>query len=178
MSREEAFPALLNEKRLHGIGVEVGVWRGDFSEAILSRWPGAIFCMVDPWRAQPFNDYPDPTIQGADWPGVLAAAKRVCERHRPRVHMMRMTSLDAATDHFKDRDCDWVYLDAVHTFEAVTADLRAWVPRVRAGGIIAGHDYIKGHRADIQVVEAVHAFFGPRDISIIEDAIPSWYVEL
>jgi Methyltransferase domain len=177
VSREHDFPALLNKKRLHAIGVEVGVWRGEFSDAILSRWPRGILCMVDPWKTQPTKDYPDPTVVGVDWSDVRAAAKAVWEKHLPRVHMMRMMSLDAA-ELFEDGECDWVYLDAVHTFEAVTADLRAWVPKVRVGGVVAGHDYIAGFRADIQVIDAVHDYFGRQDIQIIPDRIPSWLVEL
>jgi hypothetical protein len=37
-----------------------------------------------------------------------------------------------------------VYLDAGHTFPEVWADLEAWWPKVRAGGLVAGHDYLFG----------------------------------
>ena len=30
-----------------------------------------------------------------------------------------------------------------------------WMPKVRAGGILAGHDYLTGHRPDIEVKAAV-----------------------
>ena len=178
MSREDAFPDLLNKKRLYGIGVEVGVWRGDFSDAVLRRWSRGILVMVDPWEKQPKKDYPDPTIEGANWEEILAAARLVHVRHMPRVHIMRMKSLEAA-EMYTASEVDWVYLDAVHTFEAVTADLRAWAPKVRAGGVLAGHDYIVGARADIEVVEAVNAFFGgSQRVHVIEDRYPSWYVEV
>lgn len=36
---------------------------------------------------------------------------------------------------------DFVFIDAEHTFESVARDLAAWWPRVRAGGLMAGHDY-------------------------------------
>ena len=36
---------------------------------------------------------------------------------------------------------DLVFVDADHTYDAVVRDLRAWAPKVRPGGIFAGHDY-------------------------------------
>jgi hypothetical protein len=40
-----------------------------------------------------------------------------------------------------DGTLDFVYIDAVHTFRHVCRDIELWVPKVRAGGLIGGHDY-------------------------------------
>lgn len=34
-----------------------------------------------------------------------------------------------------------VYIDADHNYEPVKADIRAWLPKVKPGGWITGHDY-------------------------------------
>lgn len=39
------------------------------------------------------------------------------------------------------RQIDMVYIDAEHTREAVERDIELWMPHVRHGGILAGHDY-------------------------------------
>jgi hypothetical protein len=39
-------------------------------------------------------------------------------------------------------DCDLIYLDADHSEMGVQAELNAWLPRIRAGGIIGIHDTI------------------------------------
>lgn len=53
--------------------------------------------------------------------------------------------------------CSLVYLDANHTYEHVLADLEAWYPMVRPGGLLAGHDLnSKGHNCGVR--EAVTSF--------------------
>lgn len=56
---------------------------------------------------------------------------------------MRRTSVDAAarlaSPHFGG--VDFVFIDADHTYESLSSDLRAWWPLVRSGGAIAGHDH-------------------------------------
>jgi cephalosporin hydroxylase len=41
---------------------------------------------------------------------------------------------------FKDASLDFVYLDGDHQTDAVVADIDAWKPKIRKGGILAGHD--------------------------------------
>jgi hypothetical protein len=53
---------------------------------------------------------------------------------------VRKTSIEAAKD-FEDESLDFMYLDANHRFEHVVNDLVAWVPKIRSGGIVSGHDY-------------------------------------
>lgn len=36
---------------------------------------------------------------------------------------------------------DYVYIDADHHYEAVVRDIDAWLPKVKRGGVIAGHDF-------------------------------------
>lgn len=50
---------------------------------------------------------------------------------------------------------DFIYLDAGHTYDEVLLDLRTWVPLLRPGGILCGHDYWKVFPG---VIEAVDEF--------------------
>merc|ERR1712228_746380 len=43
-----------------------------------------------------------------------------------------------------DGELDFVYLDARHDFAGIVADIRAWWPKVRVGGVFAGHDFVDG----------------------------------
>jgi hypothetical protein len=62
-------------------------------------------------------------------------------RHFPRrAKIMRMDSVDAAAQ-MADASLDLVFLDADHSYQGVREDLVAWVPKVKPGGWIGGHDY-------------------------------------
>jgi predicted O-methyltransferase YrrM len=67
-------------------------------------------------------------------------------------------STEAATQ-FEDRSLDFVFIDASHEYRKVNLDIDAWLPKVKAGGILAGHDYDPDHP---QVIRAVDEHFGPR----------------
>ncbi|PYP86976.1 MAG: class I SAM-dependent methyltransferase [Blastocatellia bacterium AA13] len=42
---------------------------------------------------------------------------------------------------FRDKSVDWVHLDARHDYAGLTADIQAWLPKVKKGGWISGDDY-------------------------------------
>jgi len=47
----------------------------------------------------------------------------------------------AAASHFEDGSLDGVFIDAAHDYNSVVKDVAAWFPKVKPGGIFAGHDY-------------------------------------
>jgi hypothetical protein len=57
-----------------------------------------------------------------------------------RVGIIEGDSAESA-DLFDNGTCDFVFIDADHTCEAVSRDIRAWAPKIRPGGVLAGHDY-------------------------------------
>lgn len=64
---------------------------------------------------------------------------------------------------FPDHSLDWVYIDAMHDYENVRADLFAFAPKVKPGGLIFGHDFSNNRisrRRNCGVVPAVLEFSG------------------
>lgn len=62
---------------------------------------------------------------------------------------------DKAAVLYQDESLDFVFIDAGHTYEAVLADIKAWLPKVKPGGVLAGHDY--NHAAGVR--QAVKQMF-------------------
>jgi hypothetical protein len=56
---------------------------------------------------------------------------------------IKSTSIDAAKQ-FGDNSIDFLHIDASHDYDNVLADIIAWYPKVKPGGLITGDDYIWG----------------------------------
>lgn len=78
-----------------------------------------------------------------------------------RVTVERTTSLEAAAK-YPDEYFDFVYIDGNHKYEHCKNDLVTWWPKVKTGGIIAGHDYINVR--DFGVIRAVEEFKSENNI--------------
>lgn len=179
LQNRNEFGRLFKEMGLDS-GVEVGVKTGDFSVEILKKWSGK-FYLVDAWRH--LENYVDTAnVSDAEhernYRYVVDRFKNVAT-----VEVVRSLSVEAA-GRFKDAELGWVYLDGNHSKKAVEADLKAWWPKVKEGGVLCGHDYLNGHRdgTDFGVREAVDEFFGGLGLKVEttgEDGaieLKSWHV--
>lgn len=155
-------------------GVEVGVERGDNAVDILRALPVDLLSLVDIWR---------PFIQeGAGvWNTEICEAnyhhvmKRFADDIGVTVEVLRMSSLEAAA-RFK-QDLDFVYIDACHQYEYVVQDIQAWLPKIRRGGLLCGHDYTEVFWPG--VVRAVNEFFPAAQHGHSgNDNADDWWVEV
>jgi hypothetical protein len=127
-------PGILTQLGLTGWGVEVGVDWGRYSAEILAGSQLNRLFSVDPW-AKEERGGPD------DYPyHLMLMALNVLRPFGLRSVIMRMDSTEAAQV-FAAGSLDFVYVDGSHRYEQVQADICAWYPKVRPGGILAGHDY-------------------------------------
>ena len=155
-------------------GAEIGVEQGEYSEVLAKANPEAKLYLVDRWKA--YRGYRDHVSQ-EKLDAFFETTRARVERF-PAV-LMRKASLDAARD-FKDESLDWVFIDANHSFDWVMQDIIHWTPKVRAGGLVCGHDYFvgtqgQGHQVPIAVkayteAHKVWPWFVARG-----DHSPSWF---
>lgn len=88
--------------------------------------------------------------------------------------LLRIPSVDAA-GLLADGILSGAYIDAMHDYPNVKADIQAWIRKIRPGGWIGGHDYDFYHPGHVGVVEAVNELLGGPQERFPDD---SWLVRL
>lgn len=85
---------------------------------------------------------------------------------------LNITESVSAAGNFEDESITVVYIDANHTYKALTQDINIWLPKVKSGGYICGHDYAEKWEG---VVKAVNERFGKPD-EVFQDT--SWIIKI
>lgn len=174
-TRNDTFPAILHAAGCT-TGVEVGTEEGVYAEQLCRALPGLNLTCVDAWETYPgYQEHRRRQEKLDRWHA------QTVERLAPfGVNVLRQYSV-AAAEGIPDGSLDFVYIDANHELRFVLEDLYTWLPKVRAGGIVAGHDF-RGHvgslRIDVEV--AVRAYTQAKGIApwfVIDDAdtTPTWF---
>ena len=141
------------------IGVEVGTSEGVNAKVVLDNWKEItkLWC-VDCWLA--YKEYTDYTLESDQT--LLRNACIINTVTRPKMHIITDLSIEAAKG-FEDKSVDFVYIDANHAYKYVREDILAWLPKVKKGGIIGGHDWdwTGPNKEDVFAVKrAVEDIFG------------------
>jgi len=121
-----------------GVGAEVGCLRGKFSLMLSRSYKGKILA-IDSFDEHEGMSYDKPF---ALTPLYMEKVERECRANLKGTNceVIKGYSTEVAKT-IPDESLDWVFIDADHRYEAIKADLEAWFPKVRKGGIMSGHDY-------------------------------------
>ena len=144
--------------------VEVGSWKGRSTAALAdgnSHIRDGIVCAIDTWRGTPSERE---TYHAEVHTTHIFPIFMENMQGRPNVGPMILEST-AAAQFFAREEVDMVFLDGDHSYEAVAADIEAWWPKLRAGGVMVGHDYTHpevGEGGWPGVKRAVDEAFGPK----------------
>lgn len=136
--------------------VEIGTLQGWFAWRCMKYLPetASLYC-VDPFVNDPAAGY-DGEYNFQCWKRNL----------RPwfgkRCFIKRGPSEDVARDWGSAAPIDFLFIDGDHRQAAVMADLQSWVPKVRPGGLVAGHD--------------IEGTWGPQVKAALEAFCPKWGV--
>jgi hypothetical protein len=152
------------------VGAEIGVWNGDHALKMFGNIPDLKLYCVDPWA--PFNQEREYKQEEMDMVYNEATARL----SHCNVDIMRMPSLQAA-QLFEDQSLDFIHIDGCHYFNDVMLDMLLWIPKVRPGGIVSGHDFHTVNRC-VGVIEAVLAYINANGIDewyTTFEQFPTWF---
>jgi predicted O-methyltransferase YrrM len=122
--------------------VEIGSEWGWWAHRFLTQVPDAVLYCVDLWAG--INDFREWAVNLNRW--IVAG----------RVHAIRADSRFA---HKKfDLPIDLLFIDGDHAVASLLKDLTGWVPHVRPGGLVVGHDW-GGRRHGANVKRAVQLYW-------------------
>lgn len=151
--------------------VEVGSWKGRSASymgvEIINSGKNIKFDCVDTWNGA--EEHTDPNsqffnkelLEDKDWLYNL-----FLENTKPVKDVVNPIRLDSisASKLYEDNSLDFVFVDAAHDYENVCADIKHWLPKVKSGGVLAGHDF---HHPPI--VQAVNELLGEGTYTADED---------
>jgi predicted O-methyltransferase YrrM len=126
---------LLKDKK-EIIGVEIGCMEGINATFLLEVLPQLKLHGIDPYGS--YIDWDGSSIHSDSTSKDIMI--RSTAKFGDRFKHHQKTS-DLAVDDFKDNSLDFVFVDGLHTYEQTLADCRNYLPKVKPGGLICGHDY-------------------------------------
>ena len=162
ITRNELIKAIKKD----GIGVELGVFRGDFSALILRDSGLSTLHSVDRWAGDRGHDDKEYEI-----------AKLKLDKFKNRSVLRRQTFDQALSDFKKDGlEFDFIYLDGyAHEGQGSEHHFFDWFEMVKSGGLFAGHDYDKAFPVQIANVDNFFEAIDQPFFLSSEKVYPSWF---
>lgn len=152
------------------VGAEVGVANGNYASQLLAQ--PVVFkelYLIDPWTPKLwFKSGATEEEMDSTYLSVLGMANRV-----EGARVIRSLS-EPVSRTFADGYFTFIYIDAAHDYANVKRDLGAWYNKVRAGGVLAGHDI---HMPEVEraVKELCDEF--KQEYNRVEfEGDPSWFM--
>jgi hypothetical protein len=152
--------------------VEVGVGDGTHAQEILKYKLEGLdikidkLYLVDIWHFKKnYNLITNKNILQKNYNKVLELEKKYSN-----IKIIKDYSTEAAKK-FKNNYFDFIYIDADHTYEFVYKDLKAWFPKLKKNGIIAGDDFAPYYPG---VIKAAYKFANEKKLMLFEEFNQFW----
>ena len=152
----------LNNFPKQGIGVEIGVFKGEFSKDLVEITQPKRLHLIDLWWKKFGEVYPD-WGKYTDY-GKLTTAKAFQDAKNnvskaADICLFQIGDSRNVLRQYENNYFDWAYLDSSHNYETTIEELNILNRKVKNRGIISGHDFHPGENAAHPgVVKAVSEF--------------------
>ena len=145
---QEGLKDLINEIPNKGTMIEIGTFTGESTVIFGDHFAKVIG--IDPMLP---NYDPNDIASSFDFNEVLDMFNDRTKDYK-NISLVQKTSDDAVND-FKDESFDFIYIDGIHKYENVKQDIINYLPKVKKGGVIGGHDYVSGWSGVIKAVDEI-----------------------
>ena len=152
---EEVWPdvkSIIHCINLHGdnlVGAEIGVHVGESFLTLLQTCPNiSKLYGVDPYV--PYIDYLkeegqsfDPMVvdeKEIEYIKLVSYHRQKYSGHEDKIVFYEMDSIEASKK-VEDKSLDFIFIDSYCSLEQAKNDIKVWYPKVKDGGIFAGHDW-------------------------------------
>lgn len=128
--------------------IEIGVWYGRsaayMATEIYNSKKGIRLDIIDNFRKSPIQEV---------------------KNNLSRFNYINVIESDSASaaKYYPDNSIDFIFIDADHSEAGVTRDIKAWLPKLKKGGVMAGHDY--GNPRYSGVKKAVDSLLNVKQVS-------------
>lgn len=147
----------------NGIIAEIGVWQCKNAKKLYEYCKPSEMVLVDIWKTiKKRGDEKNRSKQ--IWEQYYQKALGFAKSH-DNITVIRGESVKTSKT-FEDHYFDIIYIDAGHSYESCLADLNAWYPKIKPGGILCGHDYNENKSKRYGVVKAVDEFKKKNNLEI------------
>ena len=125
--------------------VEVGCWFGKSTVYLASRIQESrkriTLYAVDTFEGSP-DEEPMLAVVRQNNGSVFSVFQQNL-RDAGVIHLVRpiVSRSFEASSRFVDNSLSFVFIDACHAYDAVRQDILSWLPKVKPGGVLAGHDF-------------------------------------
>ena len=161
-------------------GAEIGVFAGELSAYLLTHRPDLTLYLVDSWKGD-----------GTDYIGDSGDFHASLTQDRQDIyHQMALEAVRFAGDRAKilpysskeastlvtDGSLDFVFIDADHSYEGCKADISLWLPKLKDGGVLSGHDYENTDYPKFGVRAAVDEFAQANGCKVTLGENFTWFI--
>jgi len=165
-SFKNLYDRAINKANKNAHFVEVGAWLGCSTSymavEIINSGKNIKFDVVDTWKGSE-----EAIFENAFKKYGITPYGQFIKNMYSVIHIINpivMSSVEAAR-RYEDESLDFVYIDADHSYNAIKADIAAWLPKVKQGGILGGHDYSKLFPGVVKAVREKFKNFHIEEIS-------------
>lgn len=143
---------------------EIGIGYGQHALEILKNTKVETLYLVDPLKFYEGDDFPKDVLKHiGSFDSLASSIKDTLKPYEDRYTWFRQSSTSISNSQIPDESLDLVFIDADHSYAAVSADLCFWWNKVKSGGFILGDDYASCHPG---TKKAVDDFVKERELKI------------